>query len=73
MAISFHSARVAGPLSFVQSSGQQETIPLGPCFVEEAAHDSVAIFWGVDGEESAVLTSQEANVAANEGRLVMLD
>jgi len=73
MVLTTHSGRVTGPLTFQKANGKKGTIPLGPCFVEEDDEGSVAVFWGESGELSALLTPQEANDAANEGRLVLLD
>lgn len=73
MIIKTHSGRVAGPLAFLNASGTAESIPLGPCFVEESSGGSVAVSWGLCSEWSATLTAQEASEATNEGNMVLLD
>lgn len=73
MIVTTHRGRVTSPLTFLKANGKEGTIPLGPCFVEEDEEGSVAVFWGESGEQAAVLSSQEANGAANEGALVLLD
>lgn len=73
MVLTTHSGRVTGPLTFRKTNGERGNVPLGPCIVEEDDEGSVDVFWGDSGELSAVLTSQEAREAANEGNLVLLD
>ena len=68
-----HIARIAGPLAFTNARGRRQTIPLGPCFVEEAEDESTSVFWGPTGERSALLSPHEAAKAADEGALVLLD
>jgi hypothetical protein len=43
------------------------------CLVEEDDEGFLAVFWGQSGELAAVLTSEEAREADNEGYLVLLD
>lgn len=65
MTLNIHRARIAGPIARAEANRSGETIPLGPCFVEETDEDSVVIFCGASGERTAVLTPQEAAVAAD--------
>lgn len=73
MILTTHSGRVTGPLMFSKTDGKRASIPLGPCLVEEDDEGSVAVFWGQDGELSAVLSPTEASEAANLGNLLLLD
>ena len=68
-----HSARVSGPMAFTELSGGRKTIPIGPCLLQALGIDEVEIFWGADGERSAVLSRKEMKSAADLGDLVLLD
>jgi hypothetical protein len=70
---STHTARVIGPITFVAPNGRTHTIPVGPCLVEELNDNRVDLVWGTAGEKSAELPVTEAERAAREGRLVLLD
>lgn len=70
---STHTARVIDPITFVAPNGRTDTIPVGPCLVEELNGNRVDLVWGSAGEKSAVLPITEAERATREGRLVLLD
>jgi hypothetical protein len=73
MAATVHSARISGLVQFTETCGERTTIPLGPCLLEKFGVDTAEIFWGPDGERSAVLSRDELVHAANRGDLVLLD
>ncbi len=73
MVAPIHSARVSGPVAFTESCGERTTIPMGPCLLQELGVDKAEIFWGLDGECSAVLSREELVNAASQGDLVLLD
>lgn len=73
MTTTLHSARISGPVSFTEACGERTTIPLGPCLFQKIGTDTAEIFWGIDGERSAVLSREELVHAANHGDLVLLD
>lgn len=68
-----HSARVTGPIQFVGPDGLCDTIPLGPCLVEQLEGQLVDIVWGQSGEESTVLPMKDVETAELAGKLVLLD
>jgi hypothetical protein len=68
-----HSARVTGPIHFVGPGGRSDTIPLGPCLVEQLDGQLVDIVWGPSGEESTVLPMKDLETAEQSGKLVLLD
>ena len=68
-----HTARVTGPIHFVDPNGRDDTIPLGPCLVEELSGQIADIVWGYAGEESVVLPMREIESAEQTGKLVLLD
>ncbi len=68
-----HSARVTGPLTIVARDGQPQTIPAGPCLIEELEGDLVDLVWGRAGEKSVVVPTAEVESAERDGKLVMLD
>lgn len=70
---STHTARVTGPITFVSPNGRKQTIPIGPCLLEELDGDCVDLVWGPAGDRSAVMPSVEAERAEREGKLVLLD
>jgi len=60
-------------MAFTVPSGGRKTIPIGPCLLQALGIDEVEIFWGADGERSAVLSRKEMKSAADLGDLVLLD
>lgn len=68
-----HTARVTGPIHYVGHNGRNDTIPVGPCLVEQLGGQFVDIVWGQAGEESAVLPMKEVETAELAGNLVLLD
>ena len=72
MVATVHSARISGPLVFTDTCGNRTTIPLGPCLLQELCADTAEIFWGVDSEQSRVLSRDELVDAARQGDLVLL-
>ncbi|HKX39621.1 MAG TPA: hypothetical protein VJO99_00565 [Burkholderiaceae bacterium] len=68
-----HTARITGPIHFVGRNGCDDTIPLGPCLVEELSDQVADIVWGQAGEESVVLPMREIESAEQTGKLVLLD
>ena len=68
-----HTARITGPIHFVARNGHDDTIPLGPCLVEELSDQVADIVWGQAGEESVVLPMREIESAEQTGKLVLLD
>jgi hypothetical protein len=73
MARTIHSARIAGPVSYLGRDGKHRDIPLGPCIVELADGPLVDIAWGASGQNSAVLPIEAMASAADSGHLVLLD
>lgn len=73
MAANIHSARVSGPVVFTETCGERITIPLGPCLLQELGTDTAEIFWGSDGERSAILSRDELVNATKQGGLILLD
>ncbi len=74
MSVATHSARIVQPIPFTDASGRLDAIPVGPCLVEEELDaDSVSVFWGPAGEESALLPAEEVEMAESSGKLVLLD
>ena len=72
MAYSTHSARIVGPVAYVQD-GKTSHIPVGPCLVEQLADDVVDIIWGARGQRSVSLSASEVKTAEDVGHLVLLD
>jgi len=68
-----HSARIVGPIKFRAPDGHNDAIPVGPCLIEELDPYRYGIFWGRDGEESAVLMASQVESAESSGKLVLLD
>ena len=68
-----HSARITDPIRVVANDGRAQTIPPGPCLVEELEGDLVDIVWGLAGEKSLVMPTTQAESAEREGKLVLLD
>ncbi len=73
MAITTHSARITGPVSYLTKGGRQHQIPIGPCLVENGGGQSVDIIWGASGRQSAALPVDVLQAAQNHGNLVLLD
>ena len=73
MSATIYSARISGPVVFTETCGDRATIPMGPCVLQNLGIDSAEIFWGLDGEHSAVLSRDELVHAATQGDLVLLD
>ena len=73
MAITTHSARITGPVSYLAEGGQQHHIPLGPCLVESGGGQSVDIIWGEQGQRLAKLPLEALTTAQAIGNLVLLD
>jgi len=68
-----HSARIVGPIKFQAPDGHNDAILVGPCLIEELDLYRYGIFWGRDGEESAVLMASQVESAESSGKLVLLD
>jgi hypothetical protein len=68
-----HNARITGPVAYLAPSGTQDTIPLGPCLVEQLDAQWVDIIWGTQGQSSAALPVDAVRTAQHEGHLVLLD
>ncbi len=68
-----HSARITGPIAYLVSGGHKNTIPLGPCLIEQVGTDLVDIIWGANGQISAALPLREVVAAEEDGHLVLLD
>ncbi|MES2992498.1 MAG: hypothetical protein V4844_13845 [Pseudomonadota bacterium] len=68
-----HSARVTGSLTLLAQDGQRQTIPAGPCLIEELEDDLVDLVWGRAGEKSLVVPTTEVESAERDGKLVLLD
>lgn len=73
MSVATHSARIVHPITFTDEKGQLNSIPIGPCLVEELGTECVTVFWGPAGEESALLPAQDVEVAESSGDLILLD
>jgi hypothetical protein len=73
MAHTTHSGRIVGPVHYLGAGGVDESIPLGPCLVEQCDGRSVDIYWGDVGDQRAVLTHKALEVAEDRGNLVILD
>lgn len=73
MASTTHSARITGPLAYFGEGGRQQSIPLGPCLVEQGDGPLVDIVWGARGENSAALPIEVMTSAEVSGNLVLLD
>ncbi len=73
MAHTTHGARVIGPVHYLAAGGRDASIPLGPCLVEQFDGRSVDIYWGDIGDQRAVLTFRDLEVAEGKGNLVILD
>jgi hypothetical protein len=73
MAHTTHSARITGPVRYVEADGAKAVIPLGPCLVEQLDGRSVDIFWGDSGDKTAALTFEDLEAAEGSGHLVVLD
>ncbi len=73
MAMTTHSARITGPVSYLSVSGRTVNIPLGPCMVEEMDGALTDIVWGTYGQSSVALPSEEVQSAQDQGRLILLD
>lgn len=73
MAHTPHSARITGPVTYVGSAGHRDRIPLGPCLIEQSGGRRVNTVWGVSGQKSAALSTEEIEDAENRGHLVLLD
>ena len=73
MAVTTHSARITGPVSYLAKGGHQHHIPLGPCLVERGSGQSVDIVWGEQGQRSANLPLEALAAAQAIGNLVLLD
>ena len=67
------SARITGPVAYAEADGQQRHIPLGPCLIEQVDGCSIAIVWGLHGQNSAALPVAEVQAARETGSLVLLD
>ena len=73
MAHTTHSARITGPVTYLGSAGRRDSIPLGPCLVEQSDGRLVDIVWGVNGQRCAALSTEDMEDAENCGHLVLLD
>jgi hypothetical protein len=73
MASITHTARVTGPVRYVNPQGKTDTLPLGPCLVEQVDEKLADIIWGHAGEESAVVPMKVVETAEMNGDLVLLD
>lgn len=73
MATVTHTARVTGPVRYVNPEGKTDTLPLGPCLVEQVDEQLADIVWGYTGEESAVVPLNVLETAEMNGDLVLLD
>lgn len=73
MAITTHSARITGPVSYLAESGQCQQIPMGPCLIESEGGQSVDIIWGEQGQSSAAVPVEAVTAAQATGTLVLLD
>lgn len=66
------SARIVGPVAYLQDVGKQANIPLGPCLVEPIDEQRVDVIWGTRGQRSAVLSIHDLEAATSSGHLVLL-
>ena len=66
------SARIVGPVAYVQGGGKQANIPLGPCLVEPIDEQRVDVIWGKRGQRSAVLSLHDLKAATSSGHLVLI-
>jgi hypothetical protein len=73
MAITTHSARITGPVSYLAGSGRKQRIPIGPCLVENQGGHCIDVIWGVRGQSSVALPIEEIEAAQDHGHLVFLD
>ncbi len=73
MAITTHTARITGPVTYLAASGRRVNIPLGPCMVERVDGQLTDIVWGARGQSSAALPSEAVQAAQDQGHLVLLD
>ena len=73
MEITTHLARITAPISYATGGGRKQHIPVGPCMVESHGDQAIDIVWGERGQRSAVLPLAEAEVARNQGQLVLID
>jgi hypothetical protein len=53
--------------------GKRANIPPGSCLVEPIGEGRVDVFWGVDGQRSAVLSIADLEAETANGHLVLLD
>lgn len=73
MAITTHTARITGPVSYRAASGRAVRIPLGPCVVERMDGPLTDIVWGSRGQSCVALPSEAVQAAQDQGHLVLLD
>ena len=73
MSISTHTARITGPVTYVAANGRRMSIPLGPCVVERVDGALTDIVWGIRGQSSAALPTEDVQAAQDQGHLVLLD
>lgn len=73
MAITTHSARIAGPVAYLAASGRKVNIPLGPCMVESMDGALTDIVWGTRGQSSVALPTEAVQAAQDQGHLILLD
>ena len=73
MAITTHTARITGPVTYLAASGRKVHIPLGPCVVESMDGPLSDIVWGSRGQSSVALPSEAVRAAQDLGHLVLLD
>ncbi len=71
--MSTHSARITGPVPYQAESGDQVSIPLGPCLVEPVDDRSIDIVWGASGQISTTLPVTAVKAALVDGNLLLLD
>ncbi len=72
MAHTTRSARITGPVTYIGSAGHRDSIPLGPCLVEQSDGRVIDIVWGANGQKSAALSPEDMEEAENCGHLVLL-
>ena len=72
MDITTHLARITAPISYLESSGRQLYIPIGPCLVEQVDDRSIDIIWGAQGQRSAALPMEAIEAAQDSGALVLI-
>ncbi len=73
MAITTHTARITGPLTYLAASGRKVKIPLGPCMVESMGGPLTDIVWGARGQSSVALPADVVKAAQALGHLILLD